>query len=234
MRDRVIVSCCYSPQNHGHYATYADRLERSLDEFGPDADRIIWRKEWPTGSPPHMVLNYAFKYYAVRDAFAKGYRYVMWLDAGTQAIAPISTLWREIETRGCALLRGCDPLWKWISDDALSHFRYTRTQAESMSLYGGCFIGLDRESKTAMEFYNYWGEIVRVPRLMMGANRQQRSDGKGVMRSLMVSDADQSIVSEDPRVEGHRSDEACFSLIADMLGVTPINFTDWTAVCKTY
>lgn len=234
MRDRAIVSCCYSPQNHGYYATYADRLERSLDEFGKDADRIIWRKEWPTGSPPHQVLNYAFKYYAVKDAFDKGYRSVMWMDAGTCAVAPIESLWERVKSLGYLLLRGGDPLWKWISDDALKHFGFTRDDTLDMALYGGCVIGLDRDSSVAMEFFNWWGEIVRIPRLMMGANRRQRDIGNGVMRSIMVSDADQSIVSTDERVEGHRSDEACFSLMADKLCMEPLLYTDWLKVCRTY
>lgn len=233
MRNRVIVSCSYSPQNHGYYATYADRLERSLDEFGPEADRIIWRKEWPTGSPTHQENNYAFKWYAVNDAFSKGYRYVMWLDAGVQAEAPIEGLWERIRILGYALLRGGDPLWKWISDYALQHFGYMREQIVNFPLYGGCFIGLDRESQVAMEFFKGWGEIVKDKRLMMGAHRIQ-SNAAGVMRSILLSDADLSPISTNELVEGHRSDEACFSLMADKLALDPMSYTDWLKVARTY
>lgn len=233
MRNRVIVSCSYSPHNHNYYATYADRLERSLDEFGPDADRIIWRKEWPSGSPPHQECNYAFKWYAVNDAFNKGYRYVMWMDAGVQALVPIEPLWERVRRLGYALLRGGDPLWKWISDEALNHFGYTREKVEGIALYGGCFIALDRESKVAMEFFKWWGEIVKIKRLMMGAHRLQTNAG-GVMRSILLSDADSSPISTNELVEGHRSDESCFSLMADKLGMEPLSYTDWQGLCKTY
>lgn len=233
MRNRVIVSCSYSPHNHGYYATYADRLERSLDEFGPDADRIIWRKEWPTGSPAHQENNYAFKWYAVNDAFNRGYRYVLWMDAGTQALAPIEGLWERIRILGHALLRGGDPLWKWISDYALAKFGYTRDQIVGMGLYGGCMIGLDRESPTAMEFFKQWAEIVKDKRLMMGAHRIQ-SNAAGVMRSILLSDADMSPVSTNDLVEGHRSDEACFSLICDKLKMDPMTYTEWQKLCRTY
>ena len=233
MRDRAIVSCCYSPHDHGRYATYADRLERSLDEFGPDADRIIWRKEWPSGSPPHSEVNYAFKYHAVNDAFSKGYRYVMWLDAGTQAIAPIEGLWERVHKLGYSLLRGGDPLWKWISDYALEKFGYKRPEILGLALFGGCMIGLDRESKVAMEFFRQWGEIVKDKRLMMGAHRLQ-TNAAGVMRSILLSDADLSPISTDELVEGHRSDEACFSLVADKLGLETLSYTDWQGICRTY
>jgi hypothetical protein len=233
VRDRAIVSCCYSPHNHGYYATYADRLEQSLDQFGPDADRIIWRGEWPTGSPTHQDTNYAFKYYAVQDAFRKGYRYVMWLDAGTQAIAPIEPLWARVRYLGYSLLRGGDPLWKWISDYALERFGYKRAQISGMGLFGGCMIGLDRESAVAMEFFRQWGEIVKDKRLMMGAHRLQTS-AHGVMRSILLSDADMSPISTDELVEGHRSDEACFSLVCDKLGMEPMTYTEWQELCKTY
>lgn len=233
MRDRAIVSCCYSPQNFGYYNSYADRLERSLDEFGKDADRIIWRKEWPPGCPPHEAFPYAFKFYAVKDAFERGYRYVMWLDAGTQAIAPIESLWERITDYGYVLLMGTDPLGRWISDYALQHFGYTREKAKEMRLAGGCLVGLDSKNLKAGEFYATWGEIVRDRKLLMGANRKPMQCGN-VMRSLMLSDADDSVISTDPTVEGHRSDESCFSLVMDKLRMEPITYDQWSRVCKTY
>lgn len=233
MRDRAIVSCCYSPHNHGYYATYADRLERSLDEFGPDADRIIWRKEWPPHSPSHQEANYAFKWYAVNEAFNRGYRYVLWLDAGTEALAPIDPIWTRVSSLGYALLRGCDRLWKWISDEALAHFSYKREDIVNLSLFGGCMIGIDRESAVGMEFFKWWGEIVKVKRLLMGAHRFQVGAGQ-VMRSVLLSDADMTPISTNELVEGHRSDEACFSLMADKMKLEPMPLTEWEKVCRTY
>lgn len=233
MSSRCIVSCCYSPDNHGYYSGYADRLERSLDEFGKGISRIIWRNEWPTGSPPHGPMPYAFKYYAVMDAFAKGYTTVMWLDAGTQAIAPIQPLWDRIASHGYVLLRGGDPLGKWISDYALERYGYTRDRVSNLNLAGGCLVGLERDHPKAQEFILAWSEVVKDRKLLMGANRKHREIG-GVMRSLMLSDMDESVISTDPTVEGHRSDESCFSLIMDRMGMEPINYTEWQKICKTY
>lgn len=230
---RAIVSCCYSENNREYYASYWERLKTSLESFAPSCAHICWRNEWPTGSPPHLAMPYAFKYYAVRDAFQKGYRYVMWLDAGTQAIAPIQPLWDRVEKYGYVLLNGCDNLSKWISDYALDRFGYTRDQAKNMTLAGGCLIGLDSQNATAMEFFQAWGELVKDRKLLMGANRKAR-ESNGVMRSLMLSDHDESVISDDPTVEGHRSDESCFSLLMDKMKMEPINYTQWLEVCRTY
>lgn len=234
MKETCIVSCCYSPQHAGHrYGDYADRLEHSLNRFSPNSDRIIWRKSWPPESPDHLSFNYAFKYYAVKEAFKQGYRYVMWLDAGTEAIAPVDKLWERTKRLGHTILRGADPLWKWISDAALKHFGYTRERAMTMTLCGGCIVGLDQQSELAMKFFEEWGKIVKIRPLLLGANRYNRQVG-GIMRSIMLSDADRSVISEDERVEGHRSDESCFSLIIDKLGMEPLSYTEWLTVCKTY
>lgn len=230
---RAIVTCCYSSTNREYYTAYYERLKTSLDTHSKDAAFIAWRNEWPPGCPEHLAYPYAFKYYAVKDAFSKGYRYVMWLDAGTKAVASIEPLWERIKSHGYVLLQGADCLSKWISDYALEHFGYTRAQAMEMKLAGGCLVGLDRENKTAMEFYAAWGDLVKDRRLLMGANRKARLDN-GIMRSLMLSDADESILSTDPTVEGHRSDESCFSLLMDRLKMEPINYTQWLEVCKTY
>jgi hypothetical protein len=234
LTDRAIVSCCFAPHNPEYYAKFADRLEASLGQYAPNADKTIYRKFWPPQSPSHQELTYAFKYYAVKAALDKGYRYVMWLDAGTQVIAPIDPLWQLIERCGYGLLKGADNLGKWISDEALKYFGVDREYAMKLSLAGGCFIGIDRESPLGMKFFEKWGQIVKVHALMTGANRRLHDDGHGVMRSLLVTDATDSVVSLDPRVEGHRSDEACFSIIAEQLGMEMMSYTDWQKVCKTY
>jgi hypothetical protein len=233
MKDRAIVTCCYSVNNREYYTSYFERLKTSLDIHSKNASLIAWTTEWPTGSPPHQSMPYAFKYYAVKDAFERGFQKVLWLDAGTQAVSSIEPLWDRVDSHGYALLRGADNLGKWISDYALAKYGYTRLQAKEMTLAGGCLVGLDQKSKIAMEFFEKWEEIARDRKLLMGANRRPREHG-GVMRSLMLSDADQSIISEDPWVEGHRSDESCFTLLMDRMKMEPITYTDWLKVCKTY
>ena len=230
---RAIVTCCYSTTNREYYASYCDRLRTSLEEHCKQYAFLPWRTEWPPGSPAHLEYPYAFKYYAVKDAWERGYRYAMWLDAGTQAVASIEPLWERIYSHGYILLKGADNLSKWISDYALEKYGYTREQAKTMSLAGGCLIGLDSQHPRAQEFFKHWGYLVQDKKLLMGANRRAKEQN-GIMRSLLLSDADASEISKDPTVEGHRSDESCFTLLMDRLGMDPINYTEWQKVCRTY
>jgi len=234
MNDRVIVSCCFAPHNPEYYAKFADRLEASLGQYGMGADVHIYRKFWPPGSPSHQESTYSFKWWAVKAMFDQGYRYVMWLDAGTQALAPLTPLWDRLKSMGHIILRGADNLGKWISDEALKYFGVTREEAFTKTLCGGCIVALDRDNPIAMKFFEKWGEIAKVKTLMTGANRRLGLDGNNVMRSLLLADADSSIISLDPRVEGHRSDESCFTLMIEQLGMEPLSYTDWQTVCKTY
>ena len=233
MKDRCIVSCCFSESNGAYYAKYADRLEQSLDQYCPGVDRTVWRHSWPPGSISHRVHNYAFKWFAVNEAIRQGYRYVMWLDAGCCAVAPIDPLWKHVEENGSAILLGADILGTWISDKVLEYFKVDREKSMGMRLAGGCLVGLDMENRTSRRFFDWWGELAKTTNFFAGSNnRAAKIDG--VMRSVQTSDADGSINSLDPRVKGHRSDEACFSLMMDKLGMEGFTLGDWHAIMKTY
>src|SRR3990172_6257064 len=104
MKDRIIVSCCYSETRAEYYQGFAARLESSLDKFAPDTKRNIWRSACPPGSPSHSQLHYAFKYWAVNHEVQNGHQYVMWLDAGTEVLASLGPLWERIERDGYVLV----------------------------------------------------------------------------------------------------------------------------------
>ena len=230
----VIVSCCYSEGRPGYYEKYADRLEASLDRHALGIDRIIWRNGWPPGSPSHSKVHYAFKYWAMLDAFKKGYQYAIWLDAGTELIAPIKPLTDKVEHDGHVLLSGGDPLGKWISDAALARFEVSRDKAMTMKLAGGCLVGLDLRFGHSNFFFSEWGQLAREGKLFMCHHTEQSLQDGGIMRSILRSDGDNTVISTDPRVEGHRSDEACFSLMMDKLGMTGIPLTEWQKIARTY
>lgn len=231
---RIIVSCCFAESRKDYYGRFADRLEQSLNEFGGGVTRHIWRESWPPGSPSHNQMHYAFKWYAVNHARRAGYRYVMWLDAGSCAVAPIEPLWQNIERDGYVLLKGADCLGRWIGDHALQHFGVDREHAMTLNLMGGCLVGLDFENPLAVRFFDWWGELAQKTNLFMcTVTAQAKVDG--VLRSVQSIDSDgKNIVSTDPRVHGHRSDEACFSLMMDKLGMQGITLTEWRKVMVTY
>lgn len=231
-----IVSCCYAPPDTGrgeYYKKYADRLEASLDKFHPGLPRKIWRDNWPTGSPPHKSLHYAFKYYAMQWARDQGYRRVVWLDAGTELLAPMNPVFQSMDDKGYALLIGPDVLGEWISDGALAHLGSTRERAMELKLAGGCLIGIDFHNSKATLFFSGYEKLTKETRHFMCYHTEQ-SVKDGVMRSVLLTDGDNIPVSSDPRVKGHRSDEACFSIMMDKLGMHPMDLTEWYKFARTY
>jgi hypothetical protein len=228
-----IVSCCYSEGRPDYYAKYADRLEASLERFHPGTERKIWRDGWPPGSPSHSKLHYGFKFYALLWAIEQGYRRVIWLDAGTELLAPMDPVEDKLKRDGYALLTGPDVLGEWISDGALADLKSSRERAMELKLAGGCLIGLDVSSTIAMIFFAKYRWLAQKTRHFMCYHTEQ-SIKDGVMRSVLVTDGDNIPLSDDPRVKGHRSDEACFSILMDQLGMTPMTITEWQTFARTY
>ena len=233
MKNTCVVSCCYSTGDPVRYAKYADRLEASLDKFHPDLPRKVWRDSWPPGSPTHGKLHYAFKFYAIKAAFQQDYERVIWLDAGTELLAPMDPVFKMLDEKGYALLTGPDVLGEWISDGALEYLGATRERAMQLKLAGGCLIGINRESQVARNFFNKYEYLAETTRHFMCYHTEQ-SVKDGVMRSVLVTDVDNVPLSDDPRVKGHRSDEACFSIIMDQLGMEPMDLTEWYKFARTY
>lgn len=231
---RCVVSCCHSENADrvGYYGKYADRLERSLDKFAVGSARRIWRNRWPVGSPSHSAHNYAFKAYAVRMALRAGFDSVMWLDAGCELIADIKPLWDEIDARGYGILSAWDTLGEWVSDEALERYKVSRDEAMNLKLGGGCYVGVSRDSEAGMKFFDEWFYLASRTTLFRGYH----SDGSGstAMRSLILDGPEGKLVSTDPRVKGHRSDEACFSLYAHANGLATLPLSEFYKVARTY
>lgn len=229
---RCIVSCCYAGSNdrRGYYGQYADRLERSLDAHGGGAARRIWRDSWPTGSPSHADHNYAFKVYAVQAALKEGFERVMWLDSGTELIADIGPLWDHIDDHGVGILSAWDTLGEWVSDEVLEHYRVSRDEAMNLKLGGGCYVGVAADSNAGMKFFSEWLRLAATTRFFRGYH----SEGSSAMRSLVLDGPEGKKVSDDPRVKGHRSDEACFALYAHVNGLATLPLTEFYKVARTY
>lgn len=225
---RCIVSCSYSPD--GRYHKYGRRLEESLQKHGYNGGLKIWTDSFPPNAPPHQQMHYAFKYHAVKWAVDQGFDQVMWLDAAAYAVANIEPVWNEIEKRGVYIVAGTEPLGEWISDQALAHFKTTRDDAMKLYLCGGAIVGLWTRRLVAQSFLGIW-ENLAASGLFISAHSKYAPDK---MKSLWVQDGnDNLVISEDPRVKGHRSDEACFSLVLRDLGIEPGNVYDWNNYIRT-
>lgn len=225
---RCIVSCAYS--DDGRYVKYARRLEESLRAHGYKGAFKCWTESFPPESPTHRETHYAFKVYAVKWALSQGHTSIAWLDSACHAIADVEPLWTRIESEGHYIITGGDVLGEWISDQALAYFKVTRDEAMTLKLTGGCVVGLDFTKPVARAFYDQWMQLAQT-KLFISAHSAYAPDK---MKSLLVSDHDEKlIVSEDPRVKGHRSDEACFALQMRQHGMSDVKLGTWAQIFKT-
>jgi len=213
------------------YQPYLERLRTTLEKFRPGTVLSAWADQWPPESPTHVDKNYAFKYYAVRHAQKQGYNPVIWLDASCYVTADPTPLIEETMKRSALMVAnsgtygsGGEMLGEWISDAALKFYGMDREEAMTIHLCGGAIIGVDSSSEAGLKFMQAWYELVQTD-LTMCNHSVWRPDR---MRSVMCIDPEgQKIISEDPRVKGHRSDEACLSIVLRHLGIKTITLGEF-------
>lgn len=224
MRRRAIVTVGVDYARK--FGPYHERFEKTLAPAAglSCADDIKrWETEWPPGSPTHAEAHYAFKVHALKDAWRRGFTSLLWLDVSCYAVASLEPLWKVIEEQGYFLagepaldsetglvapdcdMASTDKLGEWSSDQSLSAFKVTRDQAMRIPLLCGCIIGLDLMHQRSRTFLDRMISFA-VPEHFNGTH------ASGLLGMSSMSEG--WMVSDDPRVRGHRSDEVYMSLLA--------------------
>src|SRR6266704_7092858 len=103
-----------------------DRLNSALKAAGEH--HIYWRDAFPSGSPPHRTVPYAFKCAALRHASEQA-EILLWADSSVLPVRPLRPLWERIERYGY-----------WISDNGFVNSDWTADSA-----YPALFPGIDIE-----------------------------------------------------------------------------------------
>lgn len=197
------------------FGPYLERFERTFREYGGADYFKMWHREWPTGSPTHRNINYAFKLYAVQDAMDHGCTSVLWFDASCWAIRPLGSMWQHLERDGHLLIRDVNTLATWASDHSLAQFNVTRDEAEGIYLMCGTGYGLDLTNDRSRTFL----ERMRSHAIPGNFNGTHKSRHPGLAIEHPRPDTSGALYSDDPRCYGHRSDEVYMSLIARDLGM---------------
>lgn len=223
--------CITSVGARARYTPYLDRLEASLKKHCPNIPRLFFRDCWPPGSPTHQENHYAFKAHAMRAVYWAGFDIGIWLDSACEVLQDPAPIIQQIIEKGYYIVHGPEPLGEWISDQALDHFGHSRDYAMTLNLCGGAIVGLNFKSDFGFPFLAEWTALA-------GNGFFYTSHSKycpDKMTSLMVSDHDENvIVSRDPRFKGHRSDEACFSMMLDRRGIKPFNVEDHFTIYRNH
>jgi len=212
--------CITSCGVRARYLSYLDRLETSLQHYAPNVTRLLFRDVYPPGSPDHQTNHYYFKAFAMKAVYMAGFDIGIWLDAACEVLGDLTPIIGEVIERGIYVAADDQPLGEWISDQALERFSVTRDEAMQIRLCGGCIVGLDMRNGGGWQFIREWMDLGAAG--LFYTSHSALAPDK--MSSLRMSDGPDNVVhSTDPRCKGHRSDEACFSLMLERRGIEAVD-----------
>lgn len=181
------------------------RLVQSLHDTGYDGDIFTWNEEHTLGVPPHELQPYAFKIGAFQYAAMKGYKKILWCDAAVFAIKSIKPIFDHIEREGHILFQSGFNCAQWTSDACLSAMAVNRDEAEKMTMYMACCMGLDLNNPRSVKFLDRLTHYAMEGHCLPGAWQNLNHE-----------------VSWDSRCQGHRHDQSIGSIVAAQLGMEVI------------
>jgi len=190
----------------GIYTRGLNRLKKGLANVGFDGDLVTWEDSLPQGSPAHNESPMGFKPCAMKFAIEGGYRYVLWLDANCVPIRSLDRLFSKIHRDGYYLYSLGSMFGEWCSDLALETFGVQRERALSILEVNTSCVGLDAESRIAMNFLEDWQKYALEGLTFRGIDMHYPLSVTATNEHL--------IVSSDKRVKGHRHDQTCASFLA--------------------
>ncbi len=195
-----LTPCIISAGIGGWYPTGVKRLERSLVMHGYAGDTLLWKDEYPPGSPSHNDNPYAFKIYSFLEAINKGYKVILWLDASFWNIKTPHELFDIIQEYGIFGFRTGYNCAQTCSDAALEWSGFTRDEAETLPEIATGAVGLNLDNPDGKKVFDLWKE---------GCD-------KGLFKSNRSHDIKDSA---DPRFLHARQDQQIFSLAVHMCGL---------------
>lgn len=209
--DACIVSCGIGPDYQE--PLHSTRLHCEVNV--PEAWRLFYRR-LPVGCPPHHLRQYAFKIVAMQRAIEAGFRYVLWIDTSFQPVRSIEPLWEVIRTRGwyCPP-QGSAKLGEWCSDSFLAKVARSRDELMSVPLVYSGLVGFDLHNDTGRGMWNFWRTLYNAG-AFDGPHLNTEVEGMHPWGLKF-----QGRCSSDPRVHGHRHDEAALSFVISAWGQKP-------------
>lgn len=186
--------------SRGWYLRGQERLRSSLKAQGYQG-AFLGLNQYPVGCLSHQQNPYAFKVYALYEAVRQGHDLVIWLDASCWAIRPLESMIEEVERSGYLLFTCGWSVGQWCTDHALRILGTSREEAFKISLViGGC-VCLYLKDERSLKFLRLWKEAADRGTFVGQWTNKNR------------------LVSEDPRVLGHRHDQPAASIISYKLGM---------------
>ncbi len=210
-RKRGVVSVA----NGIPYTEWQRDLDQSLKTVGETATSLFWNGTYPPDCPIHIMAPFAFKYYAIAEAYRLGYEQILWLDGSVIAVANLQPMWDRIASEGHLFVPSGLWLGNWCSDHALRLFGLSREEAFSVPSVAGCVFGLDISRPEGRRLLEGFREFT-LKGAMKGAQIDTRYADIDLSNFPNISIG---FVSTDRRVYDHAGDEALFAALLHMLGL---------------
>ena len=185
----LIINCGID----GWYKAGSERLEKSLIFHGYGGDMLFWRNEYPPGSPSHADNPYAFKIYAFREAFRRGYKIVCWLDCSFWAIKNPMEIFDIIVDQGVFAFKSGYNCAQTCSDHLLDAAEMTRDEAEQLPEIATGIVGLNISNPDGKKVFDTWADYC----------------DRGLFRNSRTYNPSDST---DPRFMFGRQDQSAFSI----------------------
>ena len=185
----------------GWYPAGLDRLERSLIFHGSGADFLFFRDVYPPGSPSHAENPYAFKIYALREAYRLGYRVCILLDSSFWAIRNPDPLFDIVNEHGVFAFRSGYNCANTCPDDLLADVGITRDEAELIPETATGICGFNFDNPDGIKVFEYWSDFC----------------DRGLFRNSRTHN---HLESADPRYLHGRQDQSAFSMALYKAGVS--------------
>jgi len=193
----LIISCGVG----GWYPAGIDRLEKSLIHHGYAGDMLFWRNEYPPHSPSHQENPYAFKIYAFREAFNRGYSKVMWLDCSFWNVKNCHHLFDIIIDKGNFAFRSGYNLGQTCPDNLLEYVGITRDQAWERPETATGIVGINYDNPEGKAVFDYWAEMCDLGYFKNSRNHNPEE-------------------SQDPRFLFGRQDQSAYGMALYKAGVS--------------
>jgi hypothetical protein len=190
----------------GGFHAGQERLYDALVAFDEETAFVSWRDEYPPNSPTHQEAPYAFKVFAVAEAYRQGFDSILWLDASCYLVKPIDQIWEYVEARGSAFWRCGFGLGEWATDESLHLLGRTRDGSMGTPLVAGGIWGVSMPHASASAFLERFLTLAEDGRVFRGP-----WDNQG------------GRASADPRCRGHRHDMIPMSHLVEEMQLPIIN-----------
>ena len=201
--------CIISVGVGGWYSHGIDRLERSLIFNGYAGDMIFWRDEYPENCPSHKDNPYAFKIYAFREAFKRGYKIVGWADCSFWAIQNPIPLFDIVNDKGNFGFRSGYNCAQTCSDALLKESGITRDEAEKLPETATGLVLFNIENPDGKKVFDNWADLC----------------DKGLFKNSRIHDI---MDSRDERFLFGRQDQSAYNMALYKAGVS-FNYEDYVA-----